>query len=66
MHIHNWRWSDTHNNWACSSCNEVVTLIEYKAEYGQHGNLDVDPISALNRLASLRRKRQDAQQKRAK
>jgi len=64
MHIHNWKWSDKNNQWACSRCNETVTLVEFRAEYGQTGNLDVDPIAALNRLASLRRKRQDAQQKR--
>lgn len=66
MHIHNWKWSDIHNHWECTGCAETITLVEFRAEYGQTGNLDVDPVAGLNRLASLRRKRQDAHKARAK
>ena len=66
MHIHNWKWSDKHTQWVCTICNETVTLVEFKAEYGQTGNLDVDPIAGLNRLSNIRIKRQDAHKTRAK
>jgi len=55
MHIHQWEWNEKRRQWECP-CGEVVTLIEFKVEYGQHGNLDVDPIPALNRLAAHQRK----------
>ena len=55
MHIHHWEWNDKLRQWECP-CGEIITLAEYRREYGQHGNLDVDPISALNRLAAYRRK----------
>jgi hypothetical protein len=66
MHLHKWKWSDLNNTWTClhPDCNENVTLAEFKAEYGQTGNLDVDPIAGLNRLVYLRKQRANAQQKR--
>ena len=66
MHIHNWKWSDKHNHWACTVCGEVITWAEFKVEYGKTGNLDVDPIAGLNRLSAMRIKRQNAHQTRAK
>lgn len=66
MHIHNWRWSDALNQWGCTRCTETITFAEFRAEYGQTGNLDIDPVAGLNRLVSLRSKRQDAHKARAK
>jgi len=57
MHIHNWQWSDERKHWRCTVCGEVITWLEYKAEYGAYGNFDIDPIAALNRLAAVRGKR---------
>ena len=66
MHIHKWKWSDLNNTWTCvhPGCNETVTLAEFRAEYGQTGNLDIDPIAGLNRLVYIRKQRKLAQQKR--
>ena len=54
MHIHDWMYDNHSKRWTCD-CGETITKREFEREYSRHGNLDVDPIAGLNRMASQRR-----------
>lgn len=42
---------DTWHDFLVCKCGAVVSILEIKHKYSQHGSLDIDPIEAAERLA---------------